>query len=131
MEKEKLRIDKYLWSIRIFKTRSQASEACQRGKVKFNGTPVKPSRQVAVGDLYEIKTEARKWFIRVTALADRRVDYQTSLNYYVDETPELPKEDKQAASFVFYTGKRKSKQGRPTKKDKRDLDDAMRDIKEW
>ncbi len=54
-EKEKLRIDKYLWAIRIFKTRSLAADACNTGKVKCNGTNVKPAKAVALGDQYEIK----------------------------------------------------------------------------
>ncbi|MBW7838972.1 MAG: RNA-binding S4 domain-containing protein [Chitinophagaceae bacterium] len=127
MEKEKLRIDKYLWSIRVYKTRSLAAEACQRGKVRFNGEPVKSSRQVRIGDRYEVKTDARKWVIEVTGLLANRVDYQTSLKYYLDLTPE---EVKQAtsSSYVFYTGKRKSKQGRPTKRDKRRMDDFLDEI---
>ncbi len=126
MESENLRIDKYLWSIRIFKTRNLAAEACQKGKVKHNGNAVKPSRKVLIGDQYEIKTEAKKWIIRVTGLLDKRVDYQTSLNYYLDETPEDTEKEKQSSAFVFYTGKRKSKQGRPTKKDMRDLEKVLR-----
>ena len=66
MEKEKLRIDKYLWAIRLFKTRSMAGEAIDKGKVKMGGAAVKASRTVMVGDVYEVKTEARKWVIRVT-----------------------------------------------------------------
>lgn len=125
MEKEKLRIDKYLWCIRLFKTRNLAAEACQKGKVKSNGANVKPSKNVFIGDQYEIKTASKKWVIEVTALLHNRVDYQTSLNYYLDMTPkEVPKES-QSSAFVFYTGKRKSKKGRPTKKDKRNLDDLL------
>ena len=60
-EKEKLRIDKYLWAIRIFKTRSLAADACNNGKIKCKGVNVKPSKTVSVGEQYEIKTEAKKW----------------------------------------------------------------------
>lgn len=125
MEKEKLRIDKYLWCIRIFKTRSAAAEACQKGKVKSNGQSVKSSKNVFIGDKYEIKTEAKKWVIEVTTLLHNRVDYQTSLQYYIDQTPKEKKQETQSSAFVFYTGKRKSKKGRPTKKDKRKLDDLL------
>lgn len=125
MEQDKLRIDKYLWCIRIYKTRSAAAEACHKGRVKFNSTAVKPSKQVFIGDQYEVKTEAKKWLIEVTGLLSHRVDYQTSLNYYLDHTPEEKKPETQSSAFSFYTGKRKSKQGRPTKKDKRKLDDLF------
>ena len=56
MIKEKLRIDKYLWSIRLFKTRSLAAEACEKGRVKLNGDSMKPAKTVNLGDEYEIKT---------------------------------------------------------------------------
>lgn len=121
--KEKLRIDKYLWAIRIFKTRSQASEACDKGKVKLGGVAVKPARPVAPGDEYEIRAEKRKWVIRVVELLDHRVQYTEAIKYYTDITPaeEIQRLEYQAAAFN--TGKRQSKIGRPTKKERRDLDD--------
>ncbi len=122
-DKEKLRIDKYLWAIRIFKTRSIAAEACNNGKVKFEGKSVKPSKSVHVGEQYEIKTEAKKWIIQVVNLIHNRVQYSEAINHYLDLTPEEKSEPSHASAFVFNTGKRKSKQGRPTKKEKRDLDD--------
>lgn len=124
---EKLRLDKYLWAIRIFKTRSQASDACEKGKVKMQGTAVKPARNVAVGDEYEIKAENRKWVIRVLSLLDHRVQFSEAVNHYTDLTPaeELQRLEYQAAAF--YTGKRQSKIGRPTKKQRRDLDDFITD----
>jgi ribosome-associated heat shock protein Hsp15 len=63
MSGEKIRLDKYLWAIRIFKTRTQATAAIEDGKVKWNGTNIKPSRPVSLADRYDIKTEARKWTI--------------------------------------------------------------------
>jgi ribosome-associated heat shock protein Hsp15 len=122
-EKEKLRIDKYLWSIRIFKTRSLAADACNKGKVKCKGDNVKASKTVYVGEQYEIKTEAKKWLIEVTRLLHNRVPYSEAIKFYLDVTPEEEKNKSHSPSFVFNTGKRKSKQGRPTKKEKRNLDD--------
>ena len=125
MEKDKLRVDKYLWSIRLFKSRSMATNACDGGKVKLGSEPVKPSRPVAIGDEYEVKTEARKWVIRVTALLHQRVQYREAVLHYADITPPEEMEQIRFQAAVFHTGKRLSKQGRPTKKDKRELDDFM------
>ncbi|MBC7627983.1 RNA-binding S4 domain-containing protein [Ferruginibacter sp.] len=125
MEKEKIRIDKYLWAIRLFKTRSQAADACDKSKVKLNGDNVKASKTVNVGDEYEVKTEAKRWVIKVVGLLDHRVQYSEAITYYSDITPadELDRIQFQAATFN--TGKRMSKQGRPTKKDKREIDGFM------
>ena len=125
METEKLRVDKYLWAIRLFKTRSQAGDACDKSKVKLKGENIKASKTVNVGDEYEVKTEAKRWAIKVTGLLDHRVQYSEAIKYYADITPpeELDRIKFQAA--VFHTGKRLSKVGRPTKKDKRDLDGFM------
>ena len=120
---EKVRLDKYLWSIRLFKTRNLATEACANNKVKSNGVPVKASKVVKHGDQYEVKTEAKKWLIEVTGLLSNRVQYSEAIKFYIDMTPEEEKEKSFSTAFVFNTGKRKSKQGRPTKKQKRDLDE--------
>lgn len=123
MEKEKLRIDKYLWAIRLFKTRSQAGDACDKGKVKMAGSNVKSSKAVQVGDEFEVKTEHKRWVIKVTGLLFKRVQYSEAINFYQDITPAEELDRIQFQAAVFHTGKRMSKQGRPTKKDKRDLDD--------
>lgn len=126
MPAEKLRLDKYLWSIRIFKTRSLATEAIDTGKVRFHGATVKPARPVAIGDRYDVRTEARKWTIEVTGLLHNRVGYEEAIKYYADLTTE---EDKaymaQRHAPSFYTGKRLSKTGRPTKKERRGLHDLL------
>jgi len=124
-EKEKLRIDKYLWAIRLFKTRSLAAAACDSGKVKQHGTAVKAAKNVSIGDEYEVKTEAKKWLIKVTGLLANRAAYPEAIKHYIDLTPqeELDRIAFQAASF--HTGKRPSKIGRPTKKLRRELDDFM------
>lgn len=124
-EKEKLRIDKYLWAIRLYKTRSQAGDACDKGKVKCKGINVKASRVVAIGDEYEAKTEARKWTVKVIGLLHKRVQYSEAILFYEDITPpeELDRIKFEAASFQ--TGKRQSKIGRPTKRERRDLGGFM------
>jgi ribosome-associated heat shock protein Hsp15 len=126
-EKEKLRIDKYLWAIRLFKTRTLAAAACDTGKVKQNGTGVKASKNVVVGDEYEVKGEERKWRIKVTGLLPNRVAYTEAIKYYLDITPEEEQDKLQHQGTSFHTGKRQSKIGRPTKKTRRELDDFMED----
>ena len=74
-ETDKLRLDKYLWAIRLFKTRSMAATACEGGKVKYDGLQAKPSKQVHVGDEYEVKTEAKRWRIKVAGLLHNRMAY--------------------------------------------------------
>ena len=122
-EKEKLRIDKYLWSIRLYKTRALAATACDQGKVKAGGTSVKASKTVHVGDEFEVKTEAKKWVIKVTGLLFNRVQFSEAINYYLDLTPAEDAEKQQFQAAAFYTGKRRSKIGRPTKKQRRDIED--------
>ena len=124
-EKEKVRIDKYLWSIRIFKTRRLATDACGGGKVKFDQTNVKAARTVNIGDKYEVRTPAKKWIIEVVSLLHTRVSFEEAIKHYIDLTPPENIENVQASAFVFNTGKRQSKQGRPTKKEKRKLDDLL------
>lgn len=122
---EKLRMDKYLWAIRLFKTRTVAAEACDKGRVKQNGVAVKAAKTVNVGDEYEVKTEARKWVIKVSGLLGHRVQYSEALHYYIDLTPAEELERLSYTAAAFHTGKRLSKIGRPTKKERRDLDDYM------
>src|SRR5207237_1506894 len=122
-DNDNLRIDKYLWAIRLFKTRSLATAACDSGKVKWNGAQVKASKQVHVGEEYEVKTEAKRWRVKVTGLLHNRVAYTEATKYYIDITPAEELERLQSQASSFHTGKRLSKIGRPTKKDRRDLDD--------
>ncbi|MBP6624650.1 MAG: RNA-binding S4 domain-containing protein [Chitinophagaceae bacterium] len=124
---EKIRIDKYLWSIRLFKTRSLATTACDQGKVKWKGEALKPAKPVLLHEEYEVKTEARKWKIKVVGLIQQRVSYEESLKHYIDITPEEDKEVTIRIASSFYTGKRLSKVGRPTKQQRRDLDDFLGD----
>lgn len=127
MSNDKLRIDKYLWAIRIFKTRTQAADAIEAGKVKQNGAAVKASKAVSLGDKYDIKTPARKWSIEVTGLLQQRVSYEQAIKNYIDLTSEEDKQLNQQLSSSFFTGKRMSKTGRPTKKQRRDLNNLYDD----
>src|SRR5690242_8309034 len=112
MENEKLRIDKYLWAIRLFKTRAQAGDACDSGRVKWNENAVKASRQVHIGDVYVIRGAERKWTIKVTGLLHNRKAYSEAINFYEDLTPEEDLDYNKGQTSSFYTGKRLSKVGR-------------------
>lgn len=120
-----VRLDKYLWAIRMFKSRSMADNACKTGKVKMNGQALKSSREVVVGDLYEFKNEAGKKIIKVTGIIEKRVQFSEAVKFYEDHTP--PEDKTNLLPSVFYdkTGKRGSKSGRPTKRNRRDLEDVL------
>ena len=124
-EKQKIRLDKYLWSIRVFKTRTQATEAIDKGRVKMKGESVKASRNVVVGDEYEARTEHKNWVLKVTQLLESRMAYAEAIKYYEDLTPIEEIERVRQVASSFQTGKRLSKIGRPTKKDRRDLGDLL------
>src|SRR4030095_3904235 len=111
--KEKLRLDKYLWSIRLFKTRTSAATACDMGKVKYSGSPVKASKHVSIGDEYEVKTENKRWRIKVSGLLHHRVKYEEAIKYYIDITPAEEIERLQYQESGFHKGKRQKMIGRP------------------
>jgi ribosome-associated heat shock protein Hsp15 len=123
--KEKLRLDKYLWAIRLFKTRTLAAAACDTGKVKYEGSSAKAAKTVRIGDEYEVKTEAKRWRIKVTGLLEKRVAAAEAIKNYIDITPEEEIQRLQYQAATFHTGKRRSKIGRPTKKERRDMDEFM------
>ncbi len=124
-DKEKLRLDKYLWAIRLFKTRSLATTACNGGKVKYEDEQAKPGKNVHLGDVYDVRTEGKKWRIKVIGLLQSRVKYEEAIKYYLDITPEEELERLKYQAASFHTGKRPSKIGRPTKKERRDLDEFL------
>ncbi|HTO16673.1 MAG TPA: RNA-binding S4 domain-containing protein [Edaphocola sp.] len=125
---EKLRIDKYLWSIRVYKTRSMATDAIDSGKVKMNDAAVKPSKSVQIGEIYYIKTKERNWKIKVTGLLYARKAFSEAVKFYEDLTPPEEKLIEKPMASSFHTGKRLSKIGRPTKKQRRDWDDILGEI---
>jgi ribosome-associated heat shock protein Hsp15 len=125
MEKEKLRLDKYLWAIRLFKTRTLAAVACDKGRVKSNGEAVKASRVVKINDIFEVRSDDKRWTIKVLALQANRVQYAEAVKCYEDLTPPEEKERIAYQAASFHSGKRLSKIGRPTKKERRDLEGFM------
>jgi ribosome-associated heat shock protein Hsp15 len=123
-EKEKLRIDKYLWAIRIFKTRTMASDACKAGRVKLNGQNIKPSHEVKLGEIYNVSKGLERKVVKVTGLLENRVDAKTAINYYEDQTPA---EQTTAFKSMFHSPmlRRDRGTGRPTKRDRREIDDLQ------
>ncbi|WP_316822374.1 RNA-binding S4 domain-containing protein [Pedobacter gandavensis] len=121
-EQEKLRIDKYLWAIRLFKTRSLATEACKAGRVKFNGNNLKASAIVKPGDVYQVSKGIEKKVIEVVELLYNRVESKIAVTKYKDITP---LEETQGYKSMFHAPVliRDRGAGRPTKKDRREIDD--------
>ena len=116
-----VRIDKYLWAVRIYKTRTLATEACKKGKVTMNDAPVKASRMVSTGDVVEVKKLPVVYRYRILDPIEKRVGAKIVDQYVEDITPEeeLQKLELQDDFFV----KRDRGAGRPTKKERRLLDD--------
>jgi len=120
----KVRVDKYLWAIRMFKTRSQATIAIDAGKIKMNGESVKASHIVKPGEQYQVNTPEKKWLVEVVNPLDKRMKATDVAPFFRDLTPpEELERIKMKSAFYFSTGKRLTKQGRPTKKNRRDLED--------
>jgi len=123
-EQEKLRIDKYLWAIRLFKTRSLATEACKAGRVKLKGQNIKASAIVKPGDVYQVSKGIEKKVIEVVELLYNRVESKIAVTKYKDITPV---EETHAFKSMFHAPalKRDRGAGRPTKKDRRETDDLI------
>ncbi len=115
------RIDKWLWAVRIFKTRSQATQACRSGKVKIDDQAVKPSREVQPDMVIQVQWGPIQRTLRVVELLKNRVGAKLVPNYMEDLTPE--DEYKKLEIIHSRDGLRPHGKGRPTKKDRRELDE--------
>lgn len=122
-----VRLDKYLWAVRIFKTRSDAADAVRNNKVTVNGSSAKPSREVKIGDVIAVKRLPAIFSYKVVELVSSRQPAKNVPNYCLNITPQSEL-DKLVAPretvFVF----RDRGTGRPTKKERRDLDSLMEGI---
>lgn len=116
-----MRIDKYLWCVRYYKTRSIATTACKKGHVKINGEVAKPSREVFPTDKIEIRKDQINYTLTINDIPPNRVGAKLVDIYRVDTTP---KETFEAQDLLKYSKDyyRKKGTGRPTKKDRRDID---------
>lgn len=121
---EKVRVDKWLWSVRIFKSRTMATNACKRKRIKVDNANVKPSQLVQVGDVVNVHKNGFDLVFKIEKLIDKRVSATRAIPCYTDLTPEG-----ELNKFRdWYIGKaqpeiRKKGDGRPTKKDRRELEE--------
>jgi len=116
-----VRIDKFLWSVRVYKTRSISSEECRKGRVLIAGAQVKPSRNVVVGDIIEVKKSPVTHVYRVKAELERRVGAKIVVDYIDDLTPIEELEKLNVNQLTLFV-KRDKGAGRPTKKERREIE---------
>ncbi|MEF9931865.1 MAG: S4 domain-containing protein [Bacteroidales bacterium] len=126
METE-VRIDKYLWSVRVFKTRSEAADACKSGKVAVNGQEAKSSRGIKKGDKITVRKGAIRYEYLVISLIDRRQGAQLVPQYALNVTPQSELDKLTAPNETVFL-KRDRGAGRPTKKDRRDIDRLLEEL---
>ena len=124
---DSVRIDKYLWAIRLYKTRSDAAEACRTGKVSLNDSIAKGSKEVKKGDRIEIRKGAIHYKYLVVAVVDKRQGASAVPQYATNITPQSEL-DKLSAPHETIFLKRERGAGRPTKKERREIDRLMSDF---
>lgn len=119
-DQQNIRIDKWLWAVRVFKTRNQAAEACKGGKVKINDTSVKPSREVKLNDIVKIQKGPYTRTLKVIGLLSNRVSARIAEEYADDLTPPEEIENLKLMREMNYE-RRDRGAGRPTKKERREI----------
>ena len=121
-----VRVDKYLWAMRIYKTRSIATDACKCGRVKMNGVEVKPSRMFHVGDIFTVRKGPITYTYRILQLWGNRLGAKMVPEYLQDITPKEQLELLELARYAAQSGRDRGT-GRPTKKDRRDIEQFFSD----
>lgn len=124
---EEVRIDKYLWAIRVFKTRSEATDACKGGKIRVNGADTKPSKPVKPGDVIVARKGPVTYTYRVIQLIDKRQGAKFVPNFAENLTPAEELAKLRAPVETFFL-KRDRGTGRPTKKDRRQMESLWNDL---
>ena len=119
---EGVRIDKWLWAVRIYKTRSQATEACKKGHISIDNMPVKASRDVHIGEVVQVRKPPVTRSFKILALAGKRMGAKLVPDFLQDVTPPEELEILEMQKHMRWSERAKGT-GRPTKKDRRDLDD--------
>ena len=117
-----VRIDKYLWAIRAFKTRTEAADACKGGKVKVDGVSAKASRDVKAGEIIKIRKGAVEYTYRVVEPTEHRVGAALGPQYAENLTPESELDKLKAPVETFFVTRDRGA-GRPTKKERREIDE--------
>lgn len=118
---DSVRIDKYVWAIRLYKTRSEATEACNGNKVLLNGAPVKPSKAVKAGDTIAARKGIIQFTFKVLQIAEQRMGAAKVPEFAENLTPQSELDKLHAPHETFFV-KRDRGTGRPTKKDRREMD---------
>ncbi len=121
-EQKSVRIDKFLWAVRLFKTRSIAAEACKKGKIQINEQQVKSSRMVKVGDVIFIKNAPIYRQYEILDISERRMGAKLTPDFIKEITPESDLEMLEVTRLANSMNRARGA-GRPTKKERRDLDD--------
>ena len=121
-----VRVDKYLFAMRIYKTRSIAADACKCGRIKMNGIEVKPSRSFKIGDVFTVRKGPVTYTYRVLQLSANRLSAKLVPSYMEDITPPEQKEILELARYAAQSGRDRGT-GRPTKKDRRDIEQFFSD----
>ena len=119
-----VRIDKWMWAVRLFKTRSLAADACKKGKVLLGGTAAKASRNIKVGDVIQVKRPPVTYSFKVLALSENRMGAKLVPDFMENVTPPEQLEALEMSRFSAF-GVRDRGTGRPTKKDRRDMESYM------
>jgi ribosome-associated heat shock protein Hsp15 len=123
---DKVRIDKWVWAARFFKTRAAATEAVLGGHVHLNGARVKPAKDVAAGDRVEVRVGERRWTVEVTGLADRRGSATVAATLYKETAESAAERERRAAERKMSNPLGADIGARPTKRDRRRLDALRR-----
>ena len=121
-----VRVDKYLWAMRIYKTRSIAADACKNGRISMNGVQLKPSRTFKVGDVFNVRKGPITYTYRVLQLTENRLGAKLVPEYMRDETSPQQLEILELARMASNGGRDRGT-GRPTKKDRREIEVFMSD----
>lgn len=124
-----VRIDKFLWAVRLFKTRSIATEACKKGRILIDGQPVKSSRMVKKGDEISVKEPPVYRTYKVLEIADKRMSAKLTPDFITDITPADQLEQLELTKMANKLNRQRGL-GRPTKKDRRDIDNYIDDNQE-